>query len=326
MSVLSQPYFHDEAAAFAHVEAILWPNGPVCPHCGGVERIYVLKGVRSKPSKKNPEGIERHGLKKCGQCRKQFTVRIGTVFEESHIELFKWLQAIHLMCSSKKGISSHQLHRTLEVTYKTAWFLSHRIREAMRSGDLAPMGGAGGIVEVDETYIGKIDGYTAEEIKVMPANVRRQLKNIVVTLVERGGSARSFHVDNASVASILPILNANLNRETALMTDAAALYRGRIGHSFASHDYVDHGAYEWGRGRVHTNTVEGYYSIFKRGIKGIYQHVSEKHLHRYLAEFDFRYSNRVALGVDDTNRAEMAVAGVVGKRLTYRRTGGHPAA
>lgn len=157
MSVLSKPYFHDEAAAFAHVESILWENGPVCPHCGGVERIYVLNNVRSKPSKKNPEGVVRHGLKKCGQCSKQFTVRIGTIFEESHIEMHKWLQAIHLMVSSKKGVSAHQLHRTLEITYKSAWFLAHRIREAMRNGELAPMGGNGKVVEADETYFGKTE-------------------------------------------------------------------------------------------------------------------------------------------------------------------------
>lgn len=319
MSVLSKPYFHDEAEAFKHVEALLWADGRVCPHCGTIGNSYPLKGVRSKASKKNPEGVERHGLYKCGDCRKQFTVRIGTIFEESHLPLHKWLQAIHLVCSSKKGISAHQLHRVLEVQYKTAWFLEHRIREAMRNGDFSPMGSGGKPVEVDETYIGKPDYVTAADMKTLGA--RRgggSFKNVVLTLVERGGAARSFHIENASVASILPILNANLARETALLTDSAALYRGQIGKSFGSHDYVDHSAFEWGRGEVHTNTVEGFYSIFKRGMKGVYQHCSEKHLHRYLAEFDFRYTNRIALGIDDTERAELALKGTAGKRLTYK--------
>lgn len=319
MSVLSKPYFHDEAAAFAHVEALLWADGRACPHCGVVDNSYPLKGVRSKASLKNPEGVERHGLYKCGSCRKQFTVRIGTIFEESHLPLHKWLQAIHLVCSSKKGISAHQLHRTLEIQYKTAWFLEHRIREAMRVGALAPMGGNGQMVEVDETYIGKIDAVTREEIKPYNSATKAAMKNIVLTLVERGGSARSFHIDSASVNKVLPILKANLHRETALMTDAAPLYRGEIGKTFGSHDYVDHSAYEWAKGpRIHSNTVEGFFSIFKRGMKGVYQHVSEKHLHRYLAEFDFRYSNRSALGIEDEDRAVKALEGVKGKRLTYK--------
>ena len=160
MSVLDQSHFHDEEAAFAKLESVLWPNGPVCPHCGSDERVYSLNGVRSKPSKKNPEGVVRHGLKKCGKCRKQFTVTVGTVFERSHIPLHLWMQAVHLLCSSKKGISSHQLHRVLEIKYESAWFMSHRLREAMRSGELAPMGGAGGsgIVEADETFIGRKQG------------------------------------------------------------------------------------------------------------------------------------------------------------------------
>ena len=321
MSVLSKPYFHDEAAAFQHVESILWANGRACPHCGVVDKSYALNGVRSKASVKNPNGVERHGLYKCGACRKQFTVRIGTIFEESHLPLHKWLQAIHLVCSSKKGISAHQLHRVLEVQYKTAWFLEHRIREAMRNGDFSPMGGNGQPVEVDETYIGKIDAVTAKELKPANAATKAAMKNIVLTLVERGGRARSFHIDSASVAKVLPILNANLTRETALLTDAAALYRGQIGKSFGSHQTVDHTAKEYVRGPVHTNTVEGFYSIFKRGMKGVYQHCSEKHLHRYLAEFDFRYTNRVALGIDDQARALIALEGVKGKRLTYRGAG-----
>lgn len=199
MSVLSRPYFHDEAVAFEHVEGMLWPQGPVCRHCGSMEKHYALKGGRTKASKKNPHGVEIHGLYKCSDCRKKFTVRMGTIFEESHLPLHKWLQAIHLMCSSKKGISAHQMHRVLEVTYKTAWFLCHRIREAMRSGDFSPMGGNGKTIEVDETYIGRLAG-----TPVKPGGGAH--KNTVVTLVERGGIARSFHVDTARLGTIMPIV------------------------------------------------------------------------------------------------------------------------
>jgi transposase-like protein len=310
MSILSRPYFHDEAAAFEHVEEMLWPQGPVCHHCGSMDKHYKLVGVRSKASKKNPAGVERHGLYKCKDCRKQFTVRMGTIFEESHLPLYKWLQAIHLMCSSKKGISSHQLHRVLECTYKTAWFLSHRIREAMRSGEFSPMGGEGRTVEVDETYIGKLTG--------VPKGISGSAhKNTVITLVERGGRARSFHVDTARIGTVMPIVRANIAKETAMMTDESGIYR-RLGGEFASHDFVTHSKEEYVRGNVHTNTVEGFYSIFKRGMKGVYQHCAEHHLHRYLAEFDFRYSNRVALGIDDAVRSLVALKGAKGKRLTYR--------
>ncbi|MDR3484412.1 MAG: IS1595 family transposase [Bradyrhizobium sp.] len=294
MSILAKKYFRDEAAAFRHLEALLWPEGPVCPHCGVVGKAGRLEGVRSKPSKKNPEGPIRHGLWKCysKECRKQFTVRVKTVFEDAHLPLHKMLQAAHLLCSSKKGFSSHQLSRILEVDYKSAWFLSHRIREAMRDGVLAPMGGAGKIVESDETYIGRLAGFPA---KAGPAT-----KNIVLTLVERGGSARSFHIGSTSIADI-----KEMGRE----------FKG-------GHDAVNHGKEEYVRyaadKTITTNTVEGYYSIFKRGMKGVYQHCAEKHLHRYLAEFDFRYSNRVALGVDDQDRADKALKGIAGKRLTYR--------
>jgi len=311
MSVLSRPYFHDEAAAFEHVEMILWPHGPVCHHCGSMEQHYRLKGVRTKASKKNPHGVERHGLLKCSDCRKQFTVRMGTIFEETHLPLHKWLQAIHLMCSSKKGISAHQMHRVLECTYKTAWFLCHRIREAMRSDHSTPMGGNGKVVEADETYIGRLGGQP----------VRRgggSHKNTVLTLVERGGEARSFHVESATVKKVMPIVRANIARETAMMTDEWGGYR-YLGDEFASHETVVHSKDEYVRGNVHTNSVEGFYSIFKRGMKGVYQHCAEHHLHRYLAEFDFRYSNRIAMGIDDGVRAVKALAGVKGKRLTYRQ-------
>lgn len=273
----------------------------------------MIKGRhRSKPSKKNPEGLVRHGLKKCGKCRQQFTVRVGTVFESSHIPLHKWFQAVHLLCSSKKGISSHQLHRVLEITYEAAWFMSHRLREAMRSGDLGvPMGGAGGsgVVEADETFIGRKKGM---EKKRGTAH-----KHAVLSLVERGGKVKSVHVDDVKATTLIPIVNENIAKEARVMTDDAATYYKKL-EGFASHETVNHAANEYVRGDVHTNTVEGYFSIFKRGMKGVYQHCSEKHLHRYLAEFDFRYNNRIALGVDDKERAERALKGVTGKRLKYK--------
>ncbi|MDP3853126.1 IS1595 family transposase [Phenylobacterium sp.] len=316
MSVLSKPYFHNEAEAFAFVESVLWAQGPVCPHCGAMGRVYVLAGVRTKATKKNPEGVVREGLKKCGDCRKQFTVRIGTIFEESHLPLHKWLQAIFLMCSSKKGVSSHQLHRTLEVTYKTAWFLSHRIREAMRDGELAPFGGGGGIVEVDETFQG-------QDPDAAPSKMAIRNKNAILTLVERGGRARSIvmPVDQLNAANIAEVLSVNVVKEARLRTDEAKHYI-TPGKAYAEHQSVAHAREEYvskDDPTVHTNTVEGFYSIFKRGMKGVYQHCSKKHLHRYAAEFDFRYSNRIALGVDDKARAVTALKGVVGKRLTYRR-------
>jgi transposase-like protein len=320
MSVLNAPHFHDEEAAFAKLESIVWPNGPVCPHCGATDRIYPLKGVRSKASKKNPEGIIRHGLKKCGHCRKQFTARVGTVFESSHIPLHLWFQAAHLLCSSKKGISSHQLHRILKVTYQAAWFASHRLREAMRSGPLAPMGGTGssGVAEVDSTYIGRKKG--------MPKRRGTAHKHAVLSLVERRGQVRSVHVENEKAATVVPIVNDNIDREARVMTDDALQFEDKL-DDYAEHGVVNHSAKEYVRYRkrlpaIHTNTVEGYFSIFKRGMKGIYQHCSEKHLHRYLAEFDFRYNARSALGVEDEARTEKALRRIKGKRLTYRVTGG----
>jgi transposase-like protein len=306
MSILSRAYFKSERAAFAHLEAVLWADGVVCPHCGSVDSAGRLKGVKDK------KGRVRPGLWKCyaKECRKQFTVRVGTVFQSAHIPLTKMLQAVYLMTASKKGISAHQLHRTLEVDYKSAWFLAHRIREAMRDGTLSPMGGEGKAVEVDETYIGRLKGH---EKARGPAH-----KNIVLTLVERGGRARSRHVGSFSLNEVMPIVLTNVKRESTLMTDGAQHYK-TIGKEFADHGVVEHAEYEWKRGTAHTNTVEGYYSIFKRGMKGVYQHCAEKHLHRYLAEFDFRYSNRAKLGVDDPMRATLALQGAVGKRLTYRR-------
>jgi transposase-like protein len=309
-SVLSDKHFHNEEAAYAFVEARLWPNGPICPHCGGLERISKMGGKST-----------RIGTYKCYQCRKPFTVKVGTIFEASHIPMRHWLQAIFLMTSSKKGISSNQLHRTLGCTLKTAWFMSHRIREAMRVNGLMmpPMGSGGKVVEADETFYGFVEGAEKKGRQAWSN------KNVVFTLVERGGSARSFHVDGVRAGDLLPIVKENLSKEAQLMTDEMYSYKyiAETG-AVASHDTVNHSKDEYVRREaerlITTNTVEGYYSIFKRGMKGVYQHCAEKHLHRYLSEFDFRYSNRIATGYDDVARAEKALKGVRGKRLTYRTT------
>jgi len=318
MSVLSAPHFHDETEAFKFLESIVWANGTVCPHCGVVGgKVYDLAGVRSKPSKKNPEGVVRHGLKKCGACRSQFTVKVGTVFEHARMPLHKMLQAVHLIMSSKKGISSHQLSRILEVQYNTAWFLSHRIREAMRSGDLAPFGSGGGAVEVDETFLGRIKG--------APKKQGFQHKMKVLALVDRNTrTARTMVVDKVNTATIMPIVRANIAREATVMTDDSSVYN-KVSLHFATHGYTRHSAGEYvdmEDRTVHTNTVEGYFSIFKRGMKGVYQHCGEQHLHRYLAEYEFRYNNRVANGVDDRQRTDNALMGIVGKRLTYQQPDG----
>jgi transposase-like protein len=298
-SVLSEKHFHNEAAAYRFVEARVWPDGPVCPHCGGFERIGKLEGKST-----------RIGVYKCYQCRKPFSVKVGTVFESSHIKLHLWLQAMFLISSSKKGVSANQLHRTLGVTLKSAWFMAHRLRLAMTQVGLEPMGGAGEVVEIDETYFGNFP-----DVKV-----RRGIghKNVVLSLINRkSGEARSFHIAAASVAEIMPIVLANVKAETDVMTDEGRQYK-RLKKHFASHEAVNHAKEEYVRGNVHTNTIEGFYSIFKRSMKGVYQHCGERHLHRYLAEFDFRYSNRIALGVNDEARAARMVKGIVGKRLTYR--------
>ena len=301
-AIFSAPHFQNNDAARAYLESVLWPNGPVCPHCGVINHAF----------KTNRPGVFRCAEK---ACRKDFTVTMKTVMERSHIALHKWLQGFHLMTSSKKGYSAHQLHRTLGITYRSAWFMEHRIREAMRAGGLAPMGGSGSIVEVDETFIGRKAG--------MPIKRGTNHKHVVLTLVERGGSARSFHVDSVKKEDVLPIIRANLNRESHVMTDEAKRY-AELGNEFAKHDAIDHSREEYGYTdrksgvKINTNTIEGYYSIFKRGMKGVYQHYGEQHLHRYLAEFDFRYSNRGKIGVDDEERAYRAVAGAAGKRLTYQ--------
>jgi transposase-like protein len=307
--VLSAPQFQTEQGGFEYVESRLWPHGATCPHCGNVDQ----KRIRKMEGK-----TTRLGLYKCNECRKPFTVRMGTIFESSHLPLHLWLQVIHLMCASKKGISTRQIQRMLVCSMKTAWFLTHRIREAMTTRELGPLGGAGGIVEIDETFIGRRAG----------VEKRRGYahKNVVLSLLERGGSVRSFHVDSTKKADVMPIIKANVAKETHVMTDEAVQY-GRLGEEFAEHNAVDHDRGEYGyKDRktgvvVTTNTVESYYAVFKRGMFGTYQHCDEKHLHRYLAEFDFRHSHRIALGVDDSARAALALQGVKGKRLMYQTVG-----
>ncbi len=299
MSTIASPHFHDADAAREYLERLRWPNGPVCPKCGSVDNAYTTK----KP-----------GVRRCAEsaCRKDFSVTVGTLFERSHVPLHKWLLAAYLIAASKKGISAHQISRMLEVTYKTAWFLSHRLREAMREGSSDIFGGGGGAVEVDETYIGREPG------KPVKRAFHHKMK--VLSLVDRtSGRARSMVIDDVKPATIAPILRENLARETRLMTDEAAHYL-HIGREFASHGVVRHGRGQYvsyDDATIHTQTIEGYFSIFKRGMKGIYQHCAKRHLHRYLAEFDFRYSNRVALGVDDGQRMDRLLAGINGRRLMY---------
>lgn len=301
-AVLDAKHFHDEHAAFAYLEARLWPNCPVCPRCKGTERIGKLKGKST-----------RIGVYKCYQCRKPFRVTVGTVFESSHIPLRLWLQAVHLMASSKKGISSYQLHRTLGVTLKTAWFMLHRIREAMRVLEMEPMGSGGGVVEADETFWGNVRPKTKTA-----RGYQHKIK--VLSLVDRdSGHARSMVIDKLNTKTIVPILKESIAREARVMTDEGGWYHSLPKH-FAQHDILRHIRGEYGRGEAHTNTIEGFFSIFKRGMKGVYQHCGKDHIHRYLAEFDFRYSNRVALGIDDCARTDRILKGIVGKRLTYQTT------
>jgi transposase-like protein len=299
---LQNPIFTDDARAREWLEARVWPNGPVCPHCGvASEHVTALHGK-----------AHREGVYQCNACREQFTVTVGTVFERSKIPLSKWMAALFMLTASKKGVSAHQIHRSLDISYKSAWFMMHRLREALRQGGFAPpMGSDGGIVEIDETFIGRK--------RDVPKRAGYEHKHAVLTLVSRDtGEARSFHVDRADTKNIMPIVRANLAREARAATDEAGQY-AHLHKDVVEHQVLSHGKDEYACGEWHTNTVEGYYSIFKRGMKGVYQYCSEKHLHRYLAEFDFRYSNRAALGVDDYARAETAAKGIVGKRLTYRR-------
>jgi transposase-like protein len=297
--------FTDEAEARKHLEALRWPSGPECPHCGVVNEASSIKGGRK-------------GLWFCNACREQFTVTVGTVFERSKIPLNTWLYANHLLCSSKKGISSHQLARMLGVTYKTAWFMSHRIREAMTPTPSGPLGGDGKIVEADTTYVGGKEK-NKHLYKRNEKNIGGAGKQIVHSLVERGGHVHSDHIANVSGKTLRPILAAQVHPKSSLMTDTAGGYMA-IGKTFARHEMVDHSADEYVRGDAHSNTVEGYFATLKRGIIGTYHHVSPAHLKRYLGEFDFRYNERIARGVDDTMRADKALEGIAGKRLTYRAT------
>lgn len=298
-SVLSDPRFHNEEAAFAWVEAELWPDGPVCPHCGSTgHKIGRLTGKTA-----------RTGLHKCYACRGQFTVRIGTIFEDSKLPLRLWLQAIHLMCASKKGISTRQLQRILGCGMKTAWHLGHRIRAAMAPlPDSGPLGGFGRTVEADETELAK-----SRKTK-RAANHRRGNNPVVLSLVERGGHIRSMPIDHRNVRGLI---GQHVHGQSRLVTDMAQHYKFP---PVASHESVDHSKFEWTRGDVHTNTLEGFFSVLKRGLIGTYQRVEERHLHRYLAEFDFRQNTRERLGVNDVQREAAAIRGAKGKRLTYKTT------
>ncbi|MDX2264339.1 MAG: IS1595 family transposase [Hyphomicrobiales bacterium] len=320
MCNLTNPAFTDEDKARDFLESSRWPDGAVCPHCNQRENVKPLppEAMMSKPSKKNPQPKPTKGWYHCSACRGKFTVAVGTLYERSHIPLHKWLLATHLITSSKKGISAHQLHRMLGVTYKSAWFMAHRIREGMKETGVTggDMGGQNEAVEVDETYVGG-KAKNAKRGKPEPQ------KQAVVSLVEREGRVRSFHVPAVTASNLRPILTAHINAKSVLMTDESTVYRAKgIRKGFANHLSVNHSQDEYVRlgGYVHTNSVEGYFSILKRGITGVFHHVSEQHLGRYLVEFDFRYNNRIALGVDDQSRFEKAVKGIEGKRLTYRRT------
>jgi transposase-like protein len=295
--VLSAPNFHNEEAAFAYVEAHLWPNGPVCPHCGETARIGRLTGKTSRP-----------GLRKCYACRKGFTVRIGSIFEDSHFPLRLWLQAIQLITASKKGFSTRQLQRTFNCSMKTAWHLGHRIREMMNPGYTGPMGGEGKTVEADDMEMGR-----SHKTRRRPEGRKGNVK--VLSLVERGGPIRSMVIDHRGIGGLF---YKHFDRKSRLVTDSAPVFKHT---GAASHGAVDHSKFEWKRGDVHTNTLEGFFSIFKRGIVGVYQHIDAKHFDRYLAEFDFRQNTRARLGINDEQRAAIAVQGGKGKRLTYERAG-----
>ena len=302
---LTDPLFTDENKAREHLEAIRWPDGPICTHCGSVDKVYRLNGKSHRP-----------GLLHCNECDGAFTVTTGSVMESSHVPLNKWVLAYRLMASSKKGMSAHQLHRTIAVTYKTAWFMAHRIRESMRNVAPKPKGGTGKVIESDEAYWGPKDSETN------PAMKRRRRgkpgkggKSTILTLVERHGPSRSMKMDDLRTETIHRVLRENASTKSRLMTDEGTSHN----HEFASHEKVKHGAREYARGDVTTNTVESFFALFKRGMRGTYQHCGEQHLQRYLDEFDFRYSNRIALGVGDAERALRAIKGAAGKRLTYRQ-------
>jgi transposase-like protein len=303
MTTFDAPHFHDEEAAIAFLEGIVWADGIACPKCGNVGETNKIAG-------------KRPGLRCCKACRKQFTVKMNTVFESSHIPVRVWLQAAYLLAASKKGFSAHQLHRMLGVTYKTAWFMMHRLREAMRVLKIEPMGGEGKTVEADETFLGGLE--KNKHAKDRKHQGRGPVgKEAVFSLVERGGKVRSHHVQSVNADTLGEVMSKQLHEATHLMTDDARQYVP-LGKEYAAHDVVKHSIGEYVRGDVHSNTVENYFSIFKRGMKGVYQHCSAKHLKRYLAEFDFRYNEREGLGVDDNARVNALLSGIQGKRLTYR--------
>lgn len=317
---LTDPIYTDADKAREHLESIQWPNGPVCPHCGGFEGIAKVEGKKQS---------HRKGLYYCNQCKGQFTVTVGTVFEDSKVPLNKWVLATHLLAASKKGFSSHQLMRMLGVSYKTAWFMSHRIREAMAVDPKSrgPMSGAGKTVEADETYYGSKDDQTPPASRQGKPYASKKLgnqKRTIMALVERGGSVRSFHVEAANIETVKEVLFRNIDRKSTLYTDQAQFYK-QPGKDFDTHRSVNHSQDEWARREgdayVHTNTIENVFSVFKRGMHGTYQHCGEAHLHRYLAEFDFRYNRRSALGIEDGQRHDMLLEAIRGKRLTYRRIG-----
>lgn len=303
-SHLSNVIFQDDSKAREWLEARLWAHGPVCPHCGSVNTATELQGKAHRP-----------GVYQCNEsaCREQFTVTVGTVFERSKIPLSKWLMAVFLMCSSKKGMSAHQMHRMLGISYKSTWFMAHRIREAMKDGSAGLLGGNGGAVEADETYWGNVG-------KQAPGARGYAHKMKVVSLVEREGKKRSFHVANVTAKTVRPILKAQVAAKARLMTDEASVYT-KVGREFAEHGIVNHSAGEYARGDITTNTVESSFAILKRGLYGTYHHVSEAHLQRYATEFDFKWNHRVKLGFNDVDRTVAAVKGISGKRLTYRRIG-----
>jgi transposase-like protein len=300
-SVLNAAHLHDEVSAIAWVEARIWPQGATCPKCKEHERVGKMGGKST-----------RLGTYKCYVCRKPFTVKVGTIFEDSHVPMHLWLQAIMLVAASKKGVSANQLGRVLGVTLKTAWFMGHRIRLAMAGNSGELMGSGGGIVEADETYFGRIPG----------TQMRQGVghKEMVFALVERGKGVRSFHLSGNKFDDIKGALKANVSPDAVLMTDESRLYK-KIGKEFADHQSVNHSKKEYVRGIATTNNVEGFFGVFKRGMTGIYQHCSSDHLHRYLSEFDFRFNNRASLKVSDSQRAENLLRGVSGKRLTYKTVG-----
>jgi len=307
----SHPCYHDDEAARVQLESIRWPNGPYCPYCGSFDRV---KATTTPPKAKGG------GWHHCMDCRRKFTVRVGSIFHRSHVPLHKWLLGFRLMAGSKKGFSAHQLHRHLKVDYKTAWFLEHRIRECMDEDDHGPLGGEGKTVEADETFLNKQRGRTTWEFNNETGwNRKRDRRSVpIFALVERGGKARAMPLKTVSGAELRSALRKHGSTKSKLMTDELSAYR-IPGREFESHDTVNHSEEEWTRGSVHTQTVENFFSVFKRGMRGVYQHCSEKHLARYLHEFAFRYSHRSALGVEDGERAVLAIQGATGKRLLYRQ-------